>query len=92
MFLSHYLLFEEFVYTTPCISDKESSFLDYVVHNFNKVIFNYCPEEIERVPVDVVYQIFGRNLSMGKGQGLMGIMGVTKALAKRGGESFDEGR
>ena len=61
MFLSHYLLFEEFVYTTPCISDKESSFLDYVVDNFNKVIFNYCPEEIERV-----WQVLSLEVSEGE--------------------------
>ena len=40
-------------------------------------------EKIAQIPEDVVYQIFGRTLSMGKGQGLMSMMGVVKALARR---------
>lgn len=45
-------------------------------------------EEIARVPADVIYWIFGRELSMGKSMGLMGMIGQTlgearKALAER---------
>lgn len=39
-------------------------------------------EEIQQVPEDIVYEIFGRELSMGKSMGLMGIVRMTKALAK----------
>lgn len=41
------------------------------------------PETIHSVPADIVYQIFGKELSMGKGQGLMGMIELTKALARR---------
>lgn len=37
-------------------------------------------EEILTVPQEVVFQIFGRDLSMGKGQGLMGMVGMVKTL------------
>ncbi len=40
-------------------------------------------ESIARVPADIVYQIFGRELSMGKGQGLMGMVELVKILAKK---------
>ncbi|MCB0357996.1 MAG: SufE family protein [Bdellovibrionales bacterium] len=38
------------------------------------------------VPEDLVYTIFGRNLSMGKGQGLMGMISALKELARRAQE------
>lgn len=40
-------------------------------------------EEIAKIPEDVAYAIFGRTLSMGKGQGLMSMIAVVKALSKR---------
>lgn len=40
------------------------------------------PEEVEAIPNELVYQFFGRGLSMGKGQGLMSMIGMTKALLK----------
>ncbi|MBX3120041.1 MAG: SufE family protein [Fimbriimonadaceae bacterium] len=40
------------------------------------------PDEIQEVPDEIVYEIFGRELSMGKSMGLMGIVRMTKALAK----------
>jgi cysteine desulfuration protein SufE len=36
--------------------------------------------EILAVPQEIVFQIFGRDLSMGKGQGLMGMLGMVKSL------------
>jgi cysteine desulfuration protein SufE len=41
------------------------------------------PEQILKVPPDIVYRIFGKELSMGKGQGLMGMIELLKALTKR---------
>lgn len=45
------------------------------------------PEEVAEVPQDVVYQVFGRELSMGKSMGLMGMVGMVSALAKRRAEA-----
>lgn len=41
--------------------------------------------EIRAVNADLVYTLFGRGLSMGKGQGLMGMVQMVKALADRAG-------
>lgn len=41
------------------------------------------PERILAIPPDVVYDIFGRELSMGKGLGLMGMVQLVQALTKR---------
>lgn len=41
------------------------------------------PESIAAVPTDLVYEVFGRELSMGKGQGLMGMIELLKVLAKK---------
>ena len=41
-------------------------------------------EEIASMPIeDIVPTLFGRNISMGKGQGLLGIAAVVKAMAQR---------
>lgn len=37
-------------------------------------------EQIERIPEDIVYDIFGRELSMGKSMGLMGMIRMCKHL------------
>ena len=39
--------------------------------------------EIKLVQPDLVYILFGRGLTMGKGQGLMGMVQMVKALAER---------
>jgi len=39
------------------------------------------PESIANIPEDIVYKLFGRTLSMGKGQGLMNMVQRVKALA-----------
>ena len=46
-------------------------------------------DQVAAVPQDVVYQVFGKELSMGKSMGLMGMVGMVSTLAKRArGESF----
>jgi len=40
-------------------------------------------EQVVQVPEDTVYRIFGRELSMGKGLGLTGILGMAKGFAIR---------
>jgi cysteine desulfuration protein SufE len=39
------------------------------------------PENIRAVPEDVVYRIFGKDLSMGKSMGLTGMVRMVKSLA-----------
>lgn len=41
------------------------------------------PEQVLAVPQDLVYQVFGRELSMGKSMGLMGMVSMVKAAAKK---------
>jgi cysteine desulfuration protein SufE len=41
------------------------------------------PEEIAAVPQDIVYQIFGNELSMGKSMGLMGMVNMVRAAGRR---------
>lgn len=40
-------------------------------------------EQVVQVSSDIVLQIFGKDISMGKGQGLMGIVSMVQAAAKR---------
>jgi cysteine desulfuration protein SufE len=40
-------------------------------------------EQVAAVPQDIVYQVFGNELSMGKSMGLMGMVGMVSTLAKR---------
>ena len=40
-------------------------------------------EQVVRVPQDIVFQVFGRDLSMGKGQGLLGMLEVVQHEARR---------
>jgi cysteine desulfuration protein SufE len=40
-------------------------------------------EQILKVPKDVIYTIFGNELSMGKSMGLMGIIAMVQGFAKR---------
>ena len=41
------------------------------------------PEQVAEVPTDIVYRVFGRELSMGKSMGLMSMVGMVANLAKR---------
>lgn len=45
------------------------------------------PEQVAEVSQDIVYQVFGRELSMGKSMGLMSMVGMVAALAKRQAEA-----
>jgi cysteine desulfuration protein SufE len=40
-------------------------------------------EQVARVPQDVIFKLFGRDLSMGKGQGLVGMLEVVQHEARR---------
>jgi cysteine desulfuration protein SufE len=40
------------------------------------------PEEVARVPGDLIYDVFGRELSMGKSMGLMGMVAMVARSAK----------
>ena len=40
-------------------------------------------EQVMRVPQDVVFSIFGRDISMGKGQGLVGMLELVHHEARR---------
>jgi cysteine desulfuration protein SufE len=41
------------------------------------------PEQVAQVEQDVVYKIFGRELSMGKSMGLMGMVSMIKNMARK---------
>jgi len=43
-------------------------------------------EQVAAVPTDIVYKVFGRELSMGKSMGLMGMVGMVANLAKQRAE------
>jgi cysteine desulfuration protein SufE len=40
-------------------------------------------EQVASVPTDIVFRIFGKELSMGKGAGLMGILSLVQNEARR---------
>ena len=48
-----------------------------------KTLSGSTPEQIAGVPEDIVFQIFRRNISMGKGMGLLSMVQTVKALARR---------
>lgn len=48
-------------------------------------------EQIANVPVDIIFDIFGKDLSMGKGQGLMGMLAMTKHYAREKAETKKAG-
>ena len=41
------------------------------------------PEQVAQVPQDIVYRVFGRELSMGKNLGLLGMLQMCQAFARR---------
>lgn len=47
-----------------------------------KTLSGLTSEQIVDVPPDIIYRIFGRELSMGKSLGLMGIVTMVKAAAR----------
>ncbi|MEM9951346.1 MAG: SufE family protein [Chloroflexota bacterium] len=40
-------------------------------------------EQVAEIDNEIVFEFFGKNISMGKGQGLMGIVNMVKAAAKQ---------
>jgi cysteine desulfuration protein SufE len=44
-------------------------------------------EQVAQVPQDIVYRAFGNELSMGKSMGLMSMVGMVAAMAKRQAET-----
>lgn len=48
----------------------------------SEIINGSHPEEIEAIDEQIVHDIFGKTISMGKGQGLMGMVRLTKELCK----------
>ena len=49
----------------------------------DKTLSGLPPEEVAKVTPDIVEQIFRQNISMGKGMGLMSMVGAVQALARR---------
>jgi cysteine desulfuration protein SufE len=45
-------------------------------------------EQVAAVPSDVIYQVFGNELSMGKSMGLMGMVTMVRNLARQRGPDF----
>ncbi|HEV8577789.1 MAG TPA: SufE family protein [Thermoanaerobaculia bacterium] len=45
------------------------------------------PEQVAEVPQDIVYRVFGRELSMGKSMGLMSMVAMVANMAKKHAES-----
>ena len=41
------------------------------------------PEQVAEVPQDIVYRVFGRELSMGKSMGLMAMVSMVATLARK---------
>jgi cysteine desulfuration protein SufE len=41
------------------------------------------PEQVAAVQPDIIYKIFGNELSMGKSMGLLGMVGMVQAAAKK---------
>lgn len=40
-------------------------------------------DEVATVPTDIIFKIFGKEIAMGKGQGLMGIVAMIKQAAQQ---------
>ncbi len=84
---------EAFVWATPL--DRSRVDLHYAADNpqgvsamalcsiLDDALSGEMPDEIAKVPDDLIYEIFGRELSMGKSMGLMGVIQMTKTMAKR---------
>lgn len=39
-------------------------------------------EEVQRIPGDVIFDLYGKEISMGKGEGLIGILSSVQAFAR----------
>jgi cysteine desulfuration protein SufE len=56
----------------------------------DKTLSGLPPAEIATVSTDIVERIFRRNISMGKGMGLMSMVDAVRALAKRAAKERDQ--
>lgn len=54
--------------------------MSVILHDSTK---DASPEEIAAIPSDIVFEFFGKDVSMGKGQGLIGIVNMVVAYAKQ---------
>jgi len=52
----------------------------------NETLSNQPPEQVAQIPMDMVFRIFGNEISMGKGQGIMGMIAMVQAMARRQAE------
>lgn len=86
---------ESEAYVFPAAEDDGTLKFYYAVDNpngisakalaqiFSSTLTGAKPEEIEKIPLDVIYKIFGQSLSMGKNMGLTGILQMMKRDAKK---------
>ncbi|MFQ6113395.1 MAG: SufE family protein [bacterium] len=49
----------------------------------NETLSGLPAEQIADISPDLVYKIFGRNISMGKGQGLMAMVSMVRTVARQ---------
>jgi sulfur transfer protein SufE len=52
----------------------------------DETLSNQPPEKVAKLPMDMVFKIFGNEISMGKGQGIMGMIAMVQAMARRQAE------
>lgn len=84
---------EAYVFTTPhpqggvkyhfAVENPQGISAKAMAVILDETISGESPEAIAKVPTDLVYKVFGKELSMGKGQGLMGMIELCKILAKK---------
>lgn len=53
-------------------------------HVLQESLHGLTTEQVAAIPADTVYQLFGRELSMGKSMGLMGMLQMCQTLTARG--------
>jgi cysteine desulfuration protein SufE len=84
---------EAYVFTTPhpeggvkyhfAVENPQGISAKAMAVILDETISGETPQSIANVPTDLVYKVFGKELSMGKGQGLMGMIELCKILAKK---------
>lgn len=84
---------EAFIFTDP--GESETLNYHYAVDNpqgisamaMSVILDEACSgsplDRVAAIPADVIYSIFGNELSMGKSMGLMGMVQMTTALAQK---------
>ena len=84
---------EAYVFTTPhpdggvkyhfAVENPQGISAKAMAVILDETISGETPDVIAGVPTDLVYKVFGKELSMGEGQGLMGMIELCKILAKK---------